>query len=324
MKKITPFLLIFFLVNCSDKSSVEDKFFEITFQIDDDTTYQKTSVKENTKIEKPNDPTKTGYTFENWYKDSELTQAFNFNTELITSNITLYPKWDAIQTGGSMSSAGVLRNFQHINEKTSDFIAVYGTSNVTTEQYNRVYASTKKYINQLDSRLKTSLLNSNSKLLVLSNEQEIESNDFFLTLTPAEAIYVNNGGVDESLPSSTDVNLPNTELELNYLIVYYALLTESSLSTIYSQLKSAYNQARITNIFTPAAAYLDSTTDDTHMNASSQNALKYGSYLFNLYKLYFGNGMGAAGEFTITTKAQLMAQNRLGFDFMETYFTNGS
>ena len=43
-------------------------------------------------IEEPEIPTKEGYAFEGWYTDSNLTNKYDFNSEIL-SNITLYAKW---------------------------------------------------------------------------------------------------------------------------------------------------------------------------------------------------------------------------------------
>ncbi len=207
------------------------------------------------------------------------------------------------------------------NEQTASYIAVYGTSTVSQESYDRVYTDVKFVMDRMDDGIKQGMLNANAKMLVVQNEEELESNiNYFMTFLPTESIYTNNGGTDESLPSSTDVGLSNTKLELMYLCVYYSLLTETNLATKYNELKLAYEEAVSANIFTPAAAYVDGFIDDIHQNASDNNALKYGSYLFNLYKLYFGNDSGQADEFSITTKAQLQAQNPLGYNFISTYF----
>ncbi|MCR5617552.1 MAG: DUF4214 domain-containing protein, partial [Clostridiales bacterium] len=46
---------------------------------------------------KPADPTKTGYSFGGWYKDSACTKAYDFNSA-VTDYITLYAKWTAKPT----------------------------------------------------------------------------------------------------------------------------------------------------------------------------------------------------------------------------------
>ncbi|WP_167956372.1 InlB B-repeat-containing protein [Anaerosporobacter faecicola] len=55
-----------------------------------------TEVEENSTITLPTPPTRTGYSFEGWYTDAECTDEFNTATA-ITSNFTLYAKWDAAE-----------------------------------------------------------------------------------------------------------------------------------------------------------------------------------------------------------------------------------
>lgn len=42
----------------------------------------------------PPDPTRKGFTFIDWFTDPEYTDTFNFATDTITVNITLYAQWD--------------------------------------------------------------------------------------------------------------------------------------------------------------------------------------------------------------------------------------
>ncbi len=51
-------------------------------------------VNEAGKIVKPTDPSATGYTFNGWYKNSNLSTAVNWN-EVLASNVTYYAKWTA-------------------------------------------------------------------------------------------------------------------------------------------------------------------------------------------------------------------------------------
>jgi len=45
------------------------------------------------KVTEPTDPTKEGVNFGGWYKDAEFEEAWNFETDTVTSAITLYAKW---------------------------------------------------------------------------------------------------------------------------------------------------------------------------------------------------------------------------------------
>ncbi|MBQ3227276.1 MAG: leucine-rich repeat protein [Clostridia bacterium] len=44
-------------------------------------------------IDKPADPTKSGLTFVGWYKESTCINEWNFDTDTVTEDITLYAKW---------------------------------------------------------------------------------------------------------------------------------------------------------------------------------------------------------------------------------------
>jgi uncharacterized repeat protein (TIGR02543 family) len=46
-------------------------------------------------ITEPVEPTKTGYTFEGWYRDEDLTEEWNFETDQVMEDTTLYAGWIA-------------------------------------------------------------------------------------------------------------------------------------------------------------------------------------------------------------------------------------
>ena len=43
-------------------------------------------------LTEPTDPTRTGYTFDAWYSDPELTDEYDF-TAPVEANMVLYAKW---------------------------------------------------------------------------------------------------------------------------------------------------------------------------------------------------------------------------------------
>lgn len=50
-------------------------------------------VQENGLLTKPKDPTRSGYAFQGWYREAGCTHAWNFATDKVTGNITLYARW---------------------------------------------------------------------------------------------------------------------------------------------------------------------------------------------------------------------------------------
>lgn len=53
------------------------------------------NVTYGSKISRPADPEKTGYDFVCWCKDSILNNVWNFDTDVVTSETSLYAKWEA-------------------------------------------------------------------------------------------------------------------------------------------------------------------------------------------------------------------------------------
>jgi uncharacterized repeat protein (TIGR02543 family) len=62
------------------------------------------TANQNTTITAPVAPTRTGYTFGGWYKDSGCKTPWSFSTDRVTRDITLYTKWLSIPVAGSISA----------------------------------------------------------------------------------------------------------------------------------------------------------------------------------------------------------------------------
>lgn len=52
------------------------------------------------KVTVPANPTENGWTFGGWYKEQNCTTKWDFNTDTVTADITLYAKWTENSTGG--------------------------------------------------------------------------------------------------------------------------------------------------------------------------------------------------------------------------------
>ena len=55
-------------------------------------------VASGSKATSPSDPVAEGYTFDGWYKEESLSNKWNFGTDVVTGNITLYAKWNKSYT----------------------------------------------------------------------------------------------------------------------------------------------------------------------------------------------------------------------------------
>lgn len=69
------------------------KEFTVAFNTNGGSKVPSQTIKENEKVSKPDDPTKTNSTFAGWYKDENCTQEYDFN-EPVTKSFTLYAKWN--------------------------------------------------------------------------------------------------------------------------------------------------------------------------------------------------------------------------------------
>jgi uncharacterized protein (TIGR02145 family)/uncharacterized repeat protein (TIGR02543 family) len=75
--------------------------FTVSFNTNEGSDVPSQTVKSDSLAKKPVDPTKSGYTFAEWYSDSALTALYNFSTP-ITGNKTLYAKWVVMDIDGNV------------------------------------------------------------------------------------------------------------------------------------------------------------------------------------------------------------------------------
>lgn len=70
-------------------------YYTVTFDVDGGSAVASQSVRSGAKATKPADPTKASYTFSGWYKEDTFATAFNFDTDTIIADTTIYAKWTA-------------------------------------------------------------------------------------------------------------------------------------------------------------------------------------------------------------------------------------
>lgn len=69
------------------------------------------SVKVGDKVTKPNNPEKTGYVFSGWYKEASCVNEWNFETETVLEDTTLYAKWTVVDNPTPNPDPSPLKSF---------------------------------------------------------------------------------------------------------------------------------------------------------------------------------------------------------------------
>ncbi|MDR1867411.1 MAG: InlB B-repeat-containing protein [Treponema sp.] len=81
---------------CKDDEDPATVTYTVTFNTGSDgPKVDSATVNAGAKVSKPTDPAKTDYTFGGWFKEAGGTNAWNFDTDTVTADTTLYAKWTA-------------------------------------------------------------------------------------------------------------------------------------------------------------------------------------------------------------------------------------
>ena len=75
------------------EEDITKRTFKVTFDSMSGSAVEPVTALYGTLVKKPSDPTRTGYVFVGWYKQADLSEEWNFSSDTLTENITLYAKW---------------------------------------------------------------------------------------------------------------------------------------------------------------------------------------------------------------------------------------
>jgi len=76
---------------------VNPVLYAVTFDPRGGSAVAPQSVAENGFVTEPPAPTRSGYTFGGWYKDKACTEPWDFKTDTVTADMTLYAKWIPVE-----------------------------------------------------------------------------------------------------------------------------------------------------------------------------------------------------------------------------------
>lgn len=80
-------------------AAAEVTTYTVTFDSNGGSDVASAVVESGTAVAKPENPTRSGYQFNGWFKDSNLIYVWNFSTS-ITADRTLYADWIYIRSNG--------------------------------------------------------------------------------------------------------------------------------------------------------------------------------------------------------------------------------
>jgi len=80
--------------------------YTVSFEVGGGSVVPSQTVAHGKKATVPTTPTKVGYTFEGWYTDDEGTNQYDFSTNVITANTTIYAKWKSLKYTVSFEVSG--------------------------------------------------------------------------------------------------------------------------------------------------------------------------------------------------------------------------
>jgi uncharacterized repeat protein (TIGR02543 family) len=101
-----------------------DDLLVVTFESNGGTAVEPVKVAPNQLLTKPEDPTKAGYRFVDWYTEDTFQSTFDFANTPVTEDMTLYAQWELVYTvsfdtnGGNDVSPLIVTSGQTISAPT--------------------------------------------------------------------------------------------------------------------------------------------------------------------------------------------------------------
>ena len=79
----------------AEKSNIKFQVlkFTVLFETNGGTSIDSQEIELNKKVNQPNNSVKLGYAFEGWYKDTSFIELWQFHSDFVTADTTLYAKW---------------------------------------------------------------------------------------------------------------------------------------------------------------------------------------------------------------------------------------
>lgn len=91
---------------CEDVTLILSTDCTVRFHSNGGTKVEDQIVLYGEKISRPSDPQRKGYEFDGWYSDIDLSKEWNFESDLVKENMSLYAKWSPETQSNSKPDEG--------------------------------------------------------------------------------------------------------------------------------------------------------------------------------------------------------------------------
>lgn len=123
--------IVFFVLGCTNSEDIQEvPAYTVTFDSQEGSVVELQIIQEGDKAVEPDAPAKEDHLFEGWYKEPTFENKWDFDTDVVTENITLYASWIPdrvytncyfVATDGDDSNPGTISQpFATINKAYSE------------------------------------------------------------------------------------------------------------------------------------------------------------------------------------------------------------
>ncbi|MHB1454447.1 MAG: InlB B-repeat-containing protein [Saccharofermentanales bacterium] len=226
--------------------------YPVTFNSQSGSAVASKTASYNTSVTAPANPTRMGYTFGGWYKESGCINVWSFTNDKITAATTLYARWTIITyivTFNSMSGSAVTSKTASYNTSVTapanptrsgyTFLGWYTSSAYTTQwnfTTNKVTANTTLYARWLASAatgLKAVSAGYNSIKLTWTAVSGASNYEIYRSTSSAGTYALVTTITASAAPSYTNISL-STGTNYYYKVRAYALVGTTKVYSGYS------------------------------------------------------------------------------------------
>lgn len=227
------------------------KTYSITFDSNGGSSVSSQTIKTGKTASKPKNPSRTGYVFDGWYSDVELTEAFDFTT-VIADDMTIFAGWTKVHTvcfetngGSTVQSQSVVNGNTAVVPANPELpgysFAGWYSDEACTKEYNflnEVKSDLAIYAKWLQVYTVQFLSNGGTEI---GSQAIIDGNCVSEPSSPSRSGYLFGGWYTESeltncysfsTPVSSNIILYAKWTPINYTVVFNGNKPESTTSDL--------------------------------------------------------------------------------------------